>query len=92
MSSLTASSISSSIPSGSIVNRVSKRHYSVYILMVLMLVYLTSQTDRFVLGLTSYHVSRDLRIGHLTCFYNESNVDTQCRNNNCSSYQTDRDK
>ncbi|XP_003387988.1 PREDICTED: uncharacterized protein LOC100638137 isoform X1 [Amphimedon queenslandica] len=92
MSGLTGSSISSSIPSGSLVNRASKRYYSVYILMVLMLVYLTSQTDRFVLGLTSYHVSRDLRIGHLTCFYNESNEGTQCGNNNCSDYQTNRDK
>ena len=59
-------------------HRVSKRYYAVYVLVILMLLYLTSQTDRFVLGLTSYRVSHDLRIGHMTCYHNESNEDSDC--------------
>ena len=50
-----------------------------------MMVYMTSQTDRFVLGIASYQVSHDLRIGHMTCHRNQS-YDSDCGSTNCTDY------
>ena len=61
------------------------RSYSLYVLVILMMVYMTSQTDRFVLGIASYQVSHDLRIGHMTCYRNQS-YDSDCGSTNCTDY------
>ena len=49
---------------------VNSRLYSVLVLLVLMLVYLMNQLDRFVLGIAAQSVSRDLDFGQMGCFYN----------------------
>jgi len=64
------------------------RHpYTLYVLMVLMVMYLLSQTDRFILGVCSEELSRDLRFGNQECLVNESAIggnnvscDTDCHN------------
>lgn len=63
----------------------SVRPYSIYVLVVLMVVYLLNQLDRFVLGIAGRSLSRDLKFGDRSCYLNESdgffngsNVSTSC--------------
>lgn len=48
------------------------RRYSLYVLSVLMLVYLFNQLDRFVLGIASQSIARDLDFAQFGCFPNLS--------------------
>lgn len=50
--------------------------YSLYILLILMIVYLLNQLDRFVLGIAGSSLARDLQFGSRSCFLNTSSVDT----------------
>ena len=62
----------------------SARPYSLYILLILMIVYLLNQLDRFVLGIAGRNLSRDLNFGGMDCFLNfsglsnASNVSKDC--------------
>ncbi len=62
----------------------SARPYSLYVLLILMVVYLLNQLDRFVLGIAGRNLSRDLKFGDLSCFLdvsdfsNVTNVSTTC--------------
>jgi len=57
--------------------------YSLYILVILMVVYLLNQLDRFVLGIASKDLVRDLKFGEKSCFLNTSELDS---NLSCSTY------
>ena len=53
--------------------------------MILMVMYLLNQTDRFILGVCSEELSRDLQFGTQECLVNESAIggnnvtcDTDC--------------
>ena len=58
--------------------------YALYVLLVLMIVYLLNQTDRFILGVCSEEISEDLEFGKLECLVNQSSIgnnvscDTNC--------------
>ena len=63
----------------------SARPYSLYVLLILMVVYLLNQLDRFVLGIAGKSLSTDLKFGDRSCFLNISgtsntttNVTTSC--------------
>ncbi len=62
----------------------SARPYSLYVLLVLMVVYLLNQLDRFVLGIAGKSLARDLHFGTLSCYLNSSSssnvssCDTEC--------------
>lgn len=48
------------------------RPYSLYVLLILMVVYLINQMDRFVLGVVSTSLAEDLQFAHQSCFPNLS--------------------
>lgn len=50
------------------------RKYSLYILLILMIVYLLNQLDRFVLGIAGRSLARDLQFGSRSCFVNDSSI------------------
>ena len=50
------------------------RPYSLYVLVVLMLVFTLNQKDRFLLGVTGDAVVKALRFGDYSCSPNKSNV------------------
>lgn len=60
----------------------SARPYSLYVLLVLMVVYLLNQLDRLVLGIAGESISRDLQFGALGCSVNVSELfsNTTCIN------------
>lgn len=47
--------------------------YSLYVLVVLMVVYLLNQLDRFVLGIAGKSLARDLHFGQLGCYLDSTN-------------------
>ena len=47
------------------------RPYALYVLVTLMIVYLLNQTDRFILGVCSQEISRDLQFGERECLVNQ---------------------
>ena len=63
---------------------LASRPYALYVLLVLMIVYLLNQTDRFILGVCSEEISRDLQFGERECLVNQSAIggnvscDTNC--------------
>ena len=58
--------------------------YKLYVLLLLMLMYLVNQMDRFVLGVGSRGISHDLEFGAMTCHPNASLVNGSCQDE-CSS-------
>ena len=54
----------------------SLRPYSIYVLVVLMIVFLLNQLDRFVLGIASKSLARDLKFGSSACSLNTSILDS----------------
>lgn len=48
--------------------------YSLYVLVVLMVVYLVNQLDRFVLGIASQSLSSELGFSQFACFANTSSL------------------
>ena len=75
---------------------LSERPYSLYVLLILMIVYLLNQLDRFVLGIAGRSLSRDLKFGSLNCFLNASelsnttNVSTTCLTT-CNGINSERE-
>ena len=63
--------------------------YSLYILVVLMVVYLLNQLDRFVLGIAGKSVARDLQFGKLSCFLNSSYPHNESCVTSCNEIQTE---
>lgn len=63
---------------------LASRPYALYVLLLLMIVYLLNQTDRFILGVCSEEISRDLEFGKRECLVNQSSLglnvscDTNC--------------
>ena len=63
---------------------LARRPYALYVLLILMIVYLLNQTDRFILGVCSEEISRDLEFGERECLVNQSGIgynvscDTNC--------------
>lgn len=62
----------------------SARPYSLYVLVVLMVVYLLNQLDRFVLGIAGRSLARDLDFGTVSCFLNTSNMSRSSCATNCN--------
>ena len=63
--------------------------YSVYVLLILMIAYLTNQTDRFVLGIASDKISSDLGFGAQECFPNLSwvgSINNGSEKSHCSDH------
>ena len=56
-----------------------QRGYKVYVLLLLMLLYLVNQMDRFVLGVGSRGISRDLEFGEMTCHSDISLANGSCQ-------------
>ena len=56
-----------------------QRGYKVYVLVLLMLIYLVNQMDRFVLGVGSRGISHDLKFGEMTCHSNLSLANGSCQ-------------
>ena len=63
---------------------LANRPYALYVLLILMIVFLLNQTDRFILGVCSEEISRDLQFGERECLVNQSGLgynvscDTNC--------------
>jgi len=60
--------------------------YSLYILLMLMVVYLLNQLDRFVLGIAGRSLAKDLEFGSRSCLRNVSLVDngSGCSGTSCN--------
>jgi hypothetical protein len=68
----------------------SARPYSLYVLVVLMVVYLVNQLDRFVLGIAGKSLAGDLHFGSLGCYLDPTNVSTSsCDYANCNATRED---
>lgn len=68
---------------------LASRPYALYVLLVLMIVYLLNQADRFILGVCSEEISRDLQFGERECLVNQSDIgkNVSC-NTNCHQWKS----
>ena len=55
------------------------RAYKLYVLLVMMVLYLINQMDRFVLGIGSQSISQDLQFGEMSCHPNASLSNGSCQ-------------
>lgn len=62
-----------------------RKAYLFYVLVLLMIVYLINQMDRFILGIASRRISIDLEYGSLGCYANDSHHNETC-NDSCVTY------
>ena len=65
-----------------------RKVYLFYVLVLLMIVYLINQMDRFILGIASRRISIDLEYGNLGCYANESHHNQTC-NDSCMTYDVE---
>lgn len=68
----------------------SAKPYSLYVLVVLMVVYLLNQLDRFVLGIAGKSLAKDLHFGTLSCYLSTSNISTSC-DINCNGTNSEQE-
>jgi len=68
---------------------LASRPYALYVLLILMIVYLLNQTDRFILGVCSEEISRQLEFGKRECLVNQSAIgeNISC-NTNCHHWKS----
>ena len=59
--------------------------YALYVLLVLMVVYLLNQLDRFVLGIAGRSIARDLQFGQLGCYLDDNRTDNITNISSCST-------
>lgn len=66
---------------------LASRPYALYVLLILMIVFLLNQTDRFILGVCSEELSDDLEFGGHECLVNQSDIgnNVSC-NTNCHQW------
>lgn len=69
------------------------RPYALYVLCVLMIVFMLNQKDRFLLGVTSDVIARDLQFGELTCLpnYTSNFSSSGVCNKTCVNFQNEKE-
>ena len=62
----------------------SRQAYKLYVLLVMMMLYLINQMDRFVLGVGSRAITSELKIGDIVCHSNlDHNLSSPADNGSC---------